>query len=88
MVKLGRIDITTEVLMLLSHLAYPCEGHIEAAIHVMSYLKTKHSLRLVFDPFNPEINDTDFKVCDWKEFYGDVKEAIPDNAPDPPGQGS
>jgi hypothetical protein len=27
-----------------------------------------------------------FKECDWKEFYGDVREAIPSNAPEPCGQ--
>ena len=86
MVELGRIDIATEVSMLSSHLAYPRDGHLEAAIHVMSYLKTKHNSRLVFDPSYPDINENDFKVCDWKEFYGDVKEAIPDNAPEALGR--
>jgi hypothetical protein len=38
MVKLGCVDIVTEVSMLSSYLAYPCEGHLEAAIHVMGYL--------------------------------------------------
>ena len=81
MVELGRIDIATEVSMLSSHLAYPREGHLEAALHVMSYLKTKHNSRLVFNPSYPNINEDDFKTCDWKEFYGGVKEAIPHNAP-------
>ena len=27
-----------------------------------------------------------FKDCDWKEFYGDVQEAIPPNAPVPRGK--
>ena len=38
MVKLGRVDIATKVSMLSSYLAYPREGHLEAAIHVMGYL--------------------------------------------------
>lgn len=29
MVELGRVDITTEVLMMLSCLALPCEGHLQ-----------------------------------------------------------
>jgi hypothetical protein len=28
----------------------------------------------------------EFKECDWKEFYGDVTEAIPPNAPVPRGK--
>ncbi len=43
MVKLGRIDIATEVSLLSSHLAYPCEGHLETALHTMSYLSHKHN---------------------------------------------
>jgi hypothetical protein len=43
MVKLGRIDIATEVSLLSSHLAYPCKGHLEAALHIMSYLSHKHN---------------------------------------------
>ena len=38
MVEIGRIDITTEVLLLSSHLAYPQEGHLKEALHVMAYL--------------------------------------------------
>ncbi len=29
MVELGRVDIATEMSLLLSHLAYPREGHLE-----------------------------------------------------------
>jgi hypothetical protein len=35
MVELGRVDIATEISPLSSHLAYPREGHLEAALHVM-----------------------------------------------------
>ena len=50
MVEIGRIDIATEVLLLLSHLAYPREGRLEEALHVMAYLRQKHNSRLIFDP--------------------------------------
>ena len=43
MVDLGRIDIATEVSMILSYLAYPREGRLETAIHVMGYLQLKHN---------------------------------------------
>ena len=60
MVELGRIDITTKVSLLSSHLAYPCEGHLEAALHVMGCLKQKHNSCLIFDPTYPNIDLSSF----------------------------
>jgi hypothetical protein len=51
MVELGCIDIATDVSLLLYHLAYPCKGHLETALHVMTYLQEKHNTYLVFDPY-------------------------------------
>ena len=85
-VELGRVDIITEVSTLASYLAAPRMGHLEAAIHVYRYLKTKHNGRLVFDPTYPRHDKGDFQSHDWKHFYGDVSEAIPPNAPKPRGK--
>ena len=76
MVEIGRVDIITEVSVLSSHLALPREGHLEAVYHIFAYLRKKHNSRMVFDPCYPNIDMTGFKECDWKNFYGDVKEAI------------
>jgi hypothetical protein len=76
----------TEVSILSSHLAYPREGHLDAALHIMGYLKAKHNSRLVFDPSYPDVDKTKFMDCDWKEFYGDVTEALPHDAPEPLGK--
>lgn len=86
MVEIGRVDIITEVSLLASQLALPREGHLEAVFRIYAYLKIKHNSRMVFDPTYPVINMTAFKDCDWKDFYGDVKEAIPPNAPPPRGK--
>jgi hypothetical protein len=64
MVELGRVDIAVEVSLLSSYLAYPREGHLEAAIHVMGYLCLKHNSQLVFDPTYPTINEDDFPKFD------------------------
>ena len=85
-VEIGRIDIITEVSMLASHLALPRQGHLDAVYHIFAYLDNKHNTRLVMDPTYPMIDMTKFKECDWREFYGDVKEAIPPNAPLPRGK--
>ena len=86
MIEIGRVDIATEVSLLSSYLAYPREGHLEAALHIMGYLKQKHNTRLVFDPTIPDINLSQFPKYDWTEFYGDIKEALPPDMPEPLGK--
>jgi hypothetical protein len=43
MCKIRCIDIATEVSLLSSHLAYPREGHLDAALHVIGYLRLKYN---------------------------------------------
>ena len=64
----------------------PREGHLEAVFHMFAYLKNKHNARVIFDPSYPNINLLQFKDCDWKGMYGEVKEALPPNAPKPRGK--
>jgi hypothetical protein len=52
-VKLGRIDIITEISMLSTHLCSSREGHLEAVFHVYVYLGLHHNARVVFDPLTP-----------------------------------
>ena len=87
MIEIGHVDITTKVLLLLSHLAYPQEGHLDTALHVISYLRIPHDTRMIFDPSNPNIDYKSFPKCDWIEFYGDVEETIPNDALSPHGKG-
>ena len=85
---LGRIDIATEVSQLSSFLAMPRKGHLQGALHVMSYLRLKHNSRLVLDPSYPDIDMSEFnRNRDWTDFYGDAEESIPHNAPKPRGKG-
>ena len=86
MVEIGRIDINTEVSMLASHLALPREGHLETVFHIFSYLRAKHNSRLALDPTYPEIDESIFKKHEWVSFYGDVKEAVPQDMPKPRGK--
>jgi len=74
--EIGRIDILVNVSMLASHLALPREGHLEAVYHIYSYLRNRHNARMCFNPTYPEIDMGSFKECDWKTFYGNMKEAI------------
>ena len=64
----------------------PREGHLEAVFHMFAYLKNKHNARVMFDPSYLDISHHDFKKCDWKSMYGNVREAIPPNAQRPRGK--
>ena len=82
-VELGRIDIATKVSLLASHVALPRKAHLQTVFHIYAYLKKTHNSRLELDPSYPRIDMRTFHQADWAEFYGEVKEAIPDNAPQP-----
>ncbi len=38
------------------------------------------------DPTYPTIDSTQFPVCNWSEFYDEVEEPIPPNAPEAIGK--
>ena len=85
MIELGRIDTIIKVSLLLSHLALPRKGHLDAAAHVMAYVGQRHNSRLLYDPKYPEINYSVFMKCDCSEFYWNAEEAIHMTAPAPRG---
>ncbi len=64
----------------------PCQGHLEAALHVMLYLSLHHNSRLCMDPTYPAIDSIQFPICDWTEFCSEVEEPIPPNAPEAIGK--
>jgi hypothetical protein len=45
-----------------------------------------HKARVVFDPTYPVIDEDAFVTADWKVVYGDIKEALPPDAPLPLGK--
>ena len=85
-VELGRIDIITKASLLASQMALPREGHLDALVRTFAYLKLKHNSRMIFDPTYPSIDYKQFMKQDWTNFYGDVQEPIPPNAPEPAGK--
>ncbi len=54
------------------HSALPCEGHMDAALHIMAYLGLHHNSRLCMDPTYQNIDNDQFPVIDLKENYGEV----------------
>ena len=83
MIKIGRIDMITEVSLLYSYLANPRRGHLEAVFNIFAFLENNHNARMVFDPTYTEIDMRNFKTYDWKELYGygSATEALQPDAP-------
>jgi hypothetical protein len=86
MVEIGQVDIITEVSKMASQMAVPREGHLDALLHMFGFLQINSNSRMAYDPSYPTINMTVFKPHNWNQFCGNVKEAIPSNAPEPRGK--
>ena len=84
-VEIGQVDILHEVSLMSSHLALPRHGHLEQVLHIFGYLKEHKKLRLMFDSDHPQISPNKFKLYNWFDFYGEVKEGIPHDMPEARG---
>ena len=84
MVELGRIDICTEVSVMSSYAAAPRVGHLEAMFHMFAYLKSHNRSKMVFDSTYVPMQEQ--PKPDWTKFYGDVKEELPPDMPQPRGK--
>jgi hypothetical protein len=86
-VEIGRIDIFLEVSLLSQYQANPQFRYLEAIYHIFAYLKKHPDMgRLAYDSKCPDIDECIFNSnADWKEFYGNVEEALPPNMPKPWG---
>ena len=81
MIEKEPIDINTKASLQSSYWAIPRQRHLEAALHIMGYLKVRQSLRLVFNPSYPDIDHRSFQEYHWRDFYEGAVEAIPPNTP-------
>jgi len=85
MIELGRLDIYVHVAQLSSFLVQPRQGHMEAVYCIYGYLKAHSRSTMVFDDTYVNWYDGDFPQPDWTDFYPDVKDDKPHNAPEPRG---
>ena len=72
-VEIGRVDILLEVSLLLSQLALPRIGHLQAIYHIFGYLKQVPKRKLYFDPVLPFISKDSSHKFNWEDFYRDSK---------------
>ena len=86
-ISLGRFDVATAVMSMSSFRAAPRKGHLERLKRIYGYLsKFRHGkIRVRTDM--PDWSDVPIPTYEWAtSIYGDVKEATPDNAPEPLGK--
>ncbi len=50
---------------------------MDAAFHMIDYLGPHHNSSLCMNLTYPDIDDEQFPVIDWDEFYSNIKEPIP-----------
>ena len=75
-----------ETSALASMMALPREVRLDAFFYMFAFLKRKHNGVIVFYPTEPETDINKFPHEDWSATpYGECKEEIPSNAPDPRG---
>ena len=86
-IELGRVDMFVEVTQLSQYQAIPRQGYLEAAYHILAYLKHHETARVVFDPKMPNVNEETFSNdVNWRDFNGNVREESPAKMPKPLGK--
>jgi hypothetical protein len=86
-VTIGRFDINTAVMTLSAFRAAPRRGHLDRAKRIYGYLaKMRHAaIRIRTD--EPDYSDIPDFQYDWsRSVYGDIKEILPTDAPEPLGK--
>ena len=84
LITLGRFDIAYAVNSLSRHNMAPRQGHLKAVMRIFGYLKKFWKARIIVDPNYPNHSMFPTPECDnWKEFYPDAQEHIPDKADTP-----
>ncbi len=79
MVSLGCIDVAMEVSLLSLHSVLRHERHMYRALYIVANLGLHHNSCLCMDPTGTDIDNEQFPLMDWKEFYSNAKEPIPPN---------
>ena len=83
-VELGRIDICGEVSMMSSYTTAPRSGHLDAVLHMFSYLNTHGRSRIVMD--DSYFPHEELEKPDWNQFYPGARDEIPPDMPEALGK--
>jgi len=85
-VSLARMDIATAVMTMSSFRAAPRVGHLERTKRICGYISKMRHGCIRFRTEEPDYSSYGIPVFDWMNtVYGNVREEIPDDAPEPLG---
>lgn len=85
-VSLARFDIASAVMTMSSFRAMPRQGHLERVKRICAYLAKMRNGAIRIETQEPDLSDIEVPQYDWAaSVYGDVKEDVPNNAPEPLG---
>ena len=86
-ISLGRFDINTAVMTLGSFRAAPRKGHLDRVKRVIGYVSKFRHATIRFRTGEPDYSNLPDSQQDWLEsVYGDVREEIPKDIPEPLGK--
>ena len=86
-VSLGRFDINTAVMTLLSFRVSPRKGHLKQAQQIYGYLAKFQTSTIRIWTDEPNYSNINIEKYEWSKWvYGNVKELIPGDAPQPLGK--
>ena len=88
LVTLGRFDVAYATNTFSRFSMQPREGHLKGIIRVFGYLKRHHKGKILIDPNYPDHSGYPTPEYDnWREFYPEAEEHIPDHKdiPEPLG---
>jgi hypothetical protein len=86
-ITIGRFDVNTSVMTLSGFRAAPRVGHMDRVKRIYGYLSKMRHAAIRIRTEEPDYSDVPDAEYDWaKSVYGEVKEIIPDDAPEPLGK--
>ena len=87
MVSIGRLDIATAVMTLSKFRAAPREGHLERAKRIFGYVRKFDNAKITIRTDEPDYSQLPDQEYDWMySVYGNVKELVPHDMPEPKGK--
>jgi len=87
LISIGRFDIMTAVMTMSSFRAAPRKGHLDRVKRIFGYVSKMRNAAIRFRTEEPDLSDVPVMEFDWaKSVYGDVKEILPHDAPEPLGK--
>ena len=85
-ISIGRLDITTAIMTMSSFRTSPRKGHLERLKRIYGYLAKFNDMALRIRVNEPDFSQLQEPICDWTySVYGEGKELIPHEMPEPLG---